>query len=53
MYEFPSGSKAATYSMAYRQWLGVPKPCKSRRAEYREKIKQTKAGVGEIDLAKP
>ena len=50
---FPSGSKAAPYLMAYRQWLGVPQPRKSRRAEYREKIKQTKAGVGEIDLAKP
>ena len=25
----------------------------SRRAEYREKTKQTKAGVGEIDLSKP
>jgi tetratricopeptide (TPR) repeat protein len=51
--EFPSGSKAAPYIMAYRQWLGVPQPRKSRRVEYREKIKQTKAGVGEIDLSKP
>lgn len=51
--EFPAGSKAAPYIMAYRQWLGVPQPRKSRRAEYRERIKQTKAGVGEIDLSKP
>ena len=51
--EFPAESKAAPYLKAYRQWLGVPAPRKSRGAEYREKIKQTKAGVGEIDLAKP
>jgi len=51
--EFPEDSKAAPYVAAYRKWLGVPQPAKSRRAQYREKIKQTKAGVGEIDLTKP
>ena len=50
---FPEGSKALPYAKAYRQWLGVPQPAKSRRAEYREKIKQTKVQVGEIDLDKP
>jgi hypothetical protein len=50
--EFPVDSKAAPYVAAYRKWLGVPRPAKSRRAEYREKIKQTKAGVGELDLTK-
>ena len=50
---FPDDSGAARYLRAYRQWLGVPQPKKSRRAEYREKIKQTKAGVGEIDISKP
>jgi hypothetical protein len=48
--EFPEGSTAAPYVNAYRQWLGIPAPKKFRRAEYREKIKQTKALVGEIDL---
>jgi len=33
--------------------LGVPAPRKSIRAELREKIKQTKVGVGEIDISKP
>ena len=51
--EFPEGSRAVPYAKAYRQWLGVPQPAKSRRAEYREKIKQTKVQVGEIDLSKP
>ena len=51
--EFPDDSGGSLYLRAYRQWLGVPQPKKSRRAEYREKIKQTKAGVGEIDLSKP
>ncbi len=31
----------------------MPDQKKTRRAELREKIKQTKAGVGEIDLSKP
>ena len=51
--EFPADSRAASYLKAYRQWLGVTPAPKPRRAEYREKIKQTKAGVGEIDLSKP
>jgi hypothetical protein len=51
--EFSVNSKAAPYVAAYRQWLGVPQPAKSRRAEYREKIKQTKVQVGEIDISKP
>ena len=51
--EFPEGLRAASYAKAYRQWLGVPQPAKSRRAEYREKIKQTKVQVGEIDIDKP
>jgi len=50
--EFPDDSKAAPYLKAYRRWLGVPVPRKSRRTELREKIKQTKAGVGEIDISK-
>ncbi len=50
---FPDESKAAPYLKAYRQWLGVPAPRKARRSELREKIKQTKAGIGEIDLSKP
>ena len=50
---FPDGSTAATYRTAYLKWLGVPAPQKPRRAELREKIKQTKAGVGEIDISKP
>jgi hypothetical protein len=50
--EFAASAKAAPYLKAYRQWLGVPAPRKSRRTELREKIKQTKAGVGEIDLSK-
>jgi len=51
--EFPEGSRAAPYAKAYRQWLDVPQPAKSRRAEYRENFKQTKVQVGEIDLDKP
>ena len=51
--EFPADSKAGPYAAAYRKWLGVPQPAKSRRAEYREKLKQTKALVGEIDLSTP
>ena len=51
--EFPEGSRAASYAKAYRQWLGVPQQAKSRRSEYREKIKQTKVQVGEIDMGKP
>ena len=51
--EFTGDSKAAPYLKAYRQWLGVPAPRKSRRTELREKIKETKAGVGEIDLSEP
>lgn len=31
----------------------IPAPTESRHAEYREKIKQTKAGMGEIDISKP
>ena len=50
---FPDGSTAATYKASYLKWLGVPAPKKTRRAELREKIRQTKAGVGEIDLSKP
>ena len=50
---FPEGSPAAPYVEAYRQWLGVQPPPKSRRAEFREKIKQTKVQVGELDLDKP
>lgn len=50
--EFPAESRAASYLKAYRRWLGVPALRKSRGAGYREKIKQAKAGVGEIDLAK-
>jgi len=51
--EFPAESKAAPYLKAYLKWLGVPAPRKSRRSVLREKIKQTKAGIGEIDLCKP
>jgi hypothetical protein len=51
--DFPKDSEAAPYLKAYRQWLGVPQPGRSRRADYREKIKQTKAGVGDIDLSMP
>jgi len=51
--EFSADSTAAPYVAAYRKWLGVPKPAKSRRAEYRAKIRQTKAGIGEIDISKP
>lgn len=51
--EVPAESQAAPYLKAYRQWLGVPQPRKSRRAEYREKIKETKVQVGEIDISKP
>jgi len=51
--EFLDDSKAAPYLKAYRQWLGLPQPKKSRRAEYRKKIRQTKAGVGEIDISRP
>ncbi|NQT94036.1 MAG: cytoplasmic protein, partial [Lentisphaerae bacterium] len=51
--EFSEESRAASYAKAYRQWLGVPQPAKTRRAEFREKIKQTKVQVGEIDLDKP
>ena len=50
---FPEGSRAASYAKAYRQWLGIPQPAKSPRAEYREKLKQTKVQVGEIDICKP
>lgn len=50
--EFPEGAEATPYVKAYRQWLGIPAPKKSCRAAYREKIKQTKALVGEIDLTK-
>ena len=50
---FPDGSTAASYRAAYLQWLGVPATQKTRRAELREKIRQTKAGVGEIDISKP
>ena len=50
---FPEGSRAAPYAKAYRQRLGMPQPAKSRRAEFREKIKQTKVQIGEIDLSKP
>jgi hypothetical protein len=49
--EFTGDCKAAPYLKAYRQWLGVPAPRKSKRAELREKIKQTKVGVGEIDIS--
>ncbi len=51
--EFPAESKVARYAAAYRKWMGVPQPTLSRRAEYREKIKQTKVQVGEIDIGKP
>lgn len=51
--EFPAESKAVPYVKAYRKWMGVAAPRKPRLAEYREKIKETKAGVGEIDLSKP
>jgi hypothetical protein len=50
--EFPDDSKAAPYLKAYHRWLGFPAPRKSRRAELLEKIKKTKAGVGEIDISK-
>jgi hypothetical protein len=50
---FPDDSKATTYQKAYRQWLGETQPEKPRRAIQREKIKQTKAGIGEVDLSKP
>lgn len=51
--EFPDGSKAAPYLKAYRQWLGVAAPVTRRRPLQRERITQTKAGVGEIDVSKP
>jgi len=51
--EFPDACLAAPYLKAYRQWLGVLPPPKSRRAELREKIKETKVQVGEIDIGKP
>lgn len=34
--EFPDDSSVAKYAKAYRQWLGVPQPARSRRVEYRE-----------------
>ena len=43
--EFPADSKGTPYVAAYRNWLGVPQPTKSRRAAYREKIKQTKTSA--------
>ena len=51
--EFPAVPRAASYLKAYQQWLGVTPAPKSRRAEPRKKVKQTKATVGEIDLSKP
>jgi hypothetical protein len=51
--EFPAESKAAPYMKAYRRWLGIAAPEKSRWAEIREKIRQTKARVGELELSKP
>lgn len=51
--EFSDDSTMAPYVKAYRQWLGVVVPSKSRRALMRERIKQTKAGVGQIDISKP
>jgi len=50
---FPEDSKAASYVKAYCTWLGVTGPARSRRSLQREQIKQTKAGVGQIDISKP
>ena len=50
---FPDDSSATPYLKAYRQWLGLAAPRKPRRAVLRVKIKQTKAGVGEVDLSTP
>jgi hypothetical protein len=35
--EFPAESKAGRYVAAYRKWLGVPQPAKSRRAGPKKK----------------
>lgn len=50
--EFPEGSKTSQYLMAYRRWLGDSRPERPRRSLQREKIKQTKATVGQIDMSK-
>lgn len=51
--KFPEGSKALQYSRAYCHWLGIPVPTRTRRSLQREKIKQTKALVGQIDISQP
>lgn len=51
--EFPEGSKASQYLMTYSRWLGDSRPARPRRSLQREKIKQTKATVGQIDISKP
>lgn len=51
--EFPPDAKAFPLQQAYRRWQGIALIRKPRRAEYREKIKETKATVGEIDLTQP
>jgi hypothetical protein len=51
--ELADAPEAMPYMQAYRQWLGVAQPRKTRRAEQRAKIKQTKALVGQIDVTKP
>lgn len=51
--EFPADTKGALYQQAYGQWLGTGAPRKSRLALIREKIKETKATVGELDLSRP
>ncbi len=51
--EFPPDSKAYPLQQAYHRWQTLALPRKLRQAEYREKIKKTKATVGEIDLTQP
>jgi tetratricopeptide (TPR) repeat protein len=50
---FLEDTTAATYRGAYLKWLGMPAPQQTSRAKLREKLKQTKAGVGAIDISKP
>lgn len=49
---FADDSKAAPYVKAYRAWLLGPSEPKSRLAALRARIRETKAGVGQIDVSK-
>jgi hypothetical protein len=50
---FPDDSKATLFAKAYQAWLGRGAELKSQLAAQRERIKETKAGVGQIDITKP